>query len=107
MELHNLNDIAAFVASVDTGSFTAAARHLGLTRSAVGKSIVRLESRLQVRLLNRTTRSLSLTDDGRVLYERCVSILQDLDEVEEALAFRRSTPSGRLRMSLPVALGRL
>ncbi|WP_351060436.1 LysR family transcriptional regulator, partial [Psychrobacter sp. TB20-MNA-CIBAN-0197] len=65
MELHNLNDIAAFVASVDTGSFTAAARQLGLTRSAVGKSIVRLESRLQVRLLNRTTRSLSLTDDGR------------------------------------------
>lgn len=107
MELHNLNDIAAFVASVDTGSFTAAARQLGLTRSAVGKSIVRLESRLQVRLLNRTTRSLSLTDDGRVLYERCVGILQDLDEVEEALAFRRSTPSGRLRMSLPVALGRL
>lgn len=107
MELHNLNDIAAFVASVDTGSFTAAARQLGLTRSAVGKSIVRLESRLQVRLLNRTTRSLSLTDDGRVLYERCVGILQDLDEVEDALAFRRSTPSGRLRMSLPVALGRL
>ena len=105
MEIHNLNDIAAFVGSVNAGSFTAAAKQLGLTRSAVGKSIVRLEARLQVRLLNRTTRSLSLTDDGQVLYERCVGILQDLDDVEDALAFRRSTPSGRLRMSLPVALG--
>ncbi len=107
MELHNLNDIAAFVSSVNAGSFTAAAKQLGLTRSAVGKSIVRLETRLQVRLLNRTTRSLSMTDDGQVLYERCVGVLQDLDDVEDALAFRRSTPSGRLRMSLPVALGRL
>ncbi|MGO3532881.1 LysR family transcriptional regulator, partial [Pseudomonas helleri] len=105
MELHNLNDIAAFVSSVNAGSFTAAAKQLGLTRSAVGKSIVRLEARLQVRLLNRTTRSLSMTDDGQVLYERCVGVLQDLDDVEDALAFRRSTPSGRLRMSLPVALG--
>lgn len=107
MELHNLNDIAAFVSSVNAGSFTAAAKQLGLTRSAVGKSVVRLESRLQVRLLNRTTRSLSMTDDGQILYERCVGILQELDAVEDALAFRRSTPSGRLRMSLPVALGRL
>ncbi|KQQ60188.1 LysR family transcriptional regulator [Pseudomonas sp. Leaf127] len=107
MELHNLNDIAAFVSSVNAGSFTAAAKQLGLTRSAVGKSIVRLEARLQVRLLNRTTRSLSMTDDGQVLYDRCVGVLQDLDEVEEALAFRRATPSGRLRISLPVALGRL
>ena len=107
MELHNLNDIAAFVGSVKAGSFTAAAAQLGLTRSAVGKSIVRLETRLQLRLLHRTTRSLSLTDDGQVLYERCVGILEDLDAVEDALAFRRATPSGRLKMSLPVALGRI
>ena len=107
MELHNLNDVAAFVSSVNSGSFTAAAKQLGLTRSAVGKSVVRLETRLQVRLLNRTTRSLSLTDDGQVLYDRCVGILEDLDSVEDALAFRRVTPSGRLRISLPVALGRL
>lgn len=107
MEIHNLNDIAAFVSSVNAGSFTAAAKQLGLTRSAVGKSVVRLETRLQVRLLNRTTRSLSLTDDGQVLYDRCVGILEDLDSVEDALAFRRVTPSGRLRISLPVAVGRL
>ncbi|MCH5487735.1 LysR family transcriptional regulator [Pseudomonas syringae] len=107
MEIHNLNDIAAFVTAVNAGSYTAAAKQLGLTRSAVGKSIVRLEARLQVRLLNRTTRSLSMTDDGQVLYERCVGVLQDLDDVEDALAFRRSTPSGRLRISVPVAVGRL
>jgi DNA-binding transcriptional LysR family regulator len=107
VEIHNLNDIAAFVSSVNAGSFTSAAKQLGLTRSAVGKSVVRLETRLQVRLLNRTTRSLSLTDDGQVLYDRCVGVLQDLDDVEDALAFRRTTPSGRLRISLPVALGRL
>ena len=107
MEIHNLNDIAAFVSTVNAGSFTGAAKLLGLTRSAVGKSVVRLETRLQVRLLNRTTRSLSLTDDGQVLYDRCVGILEDLDSVEDALALRRVTPSGRLRISLPVAVGRL
>lgn len=107
MEIHNINDIAAFVSSVNAGSFTAAAKHLGLTRSAVGKSVVRLETRLKVRLLNRTTRSLSLTDDGQILYERCIGILEDLDSVEDALALRRITPSGRLRISLPVAIGRI
>src|SRR6478735_3067117 len=78
MEVTNLNDIAAFASVVKAGSYTAAAKQLGLTRSAIGKSVVRLEQRLQVRLLNRTTRSLSLTDDGRVLYETCVTILEDL-----------------------------
>ncbi len=66
MEVTNLNDIAAFASVVKHGSYTMAAKQLGLTRSAIGKSVVRLEQRLQVRLLNRTTRSLSLTDDGRV-----------------------------------------
>lgn len=107
MEVTNLNDIAAFASVVKHGSYTTAAKQLGLTRSAVGKSVVRLEQRLQVRLLNRTTRSLSLTDDGRVLYETCVTILDELEGVERALAQRSGTPQGRLRISLPVALGRL
>ena len=68
MALGNINDIAMFVAVVKAGSFTIAAKQLGLTRSAVGKSIVRLEQRLNVRLLNRTPRSLSLTDDGEVFF---------------------------------------
>lgn len=107
MEVTNLNDIAAFASVVKHGSYTMAAKQLGLTRSAIGKSVVRLEQRLQVRLLNRTTRSLSLTDDGRVLYETCVTILEELEGVESALAQRSGTPQGQLRISLPVALGRL
>lgn len=107
MEVTNLNDIAAFASVVKYGSYTAAAKQLGLTRSAIGKSVVRLEQSLQVRLLNRTTRSLSLTDDGRVLYETCVTILEELEGVENALAQRSGTPQGKLRISLPVALGRL
>ncbi len=107
MEVTNLNDIAAFASVVKHGSYTMAAKQLGLTRSAIGKSVVRLEQRLQVRLLNRTTRSLSLTDDGRVLYETCVTILDELEGVERALAQRSGTPQGQLRISLPVALGHL
>jgi DNA-binding transcriptional LysR family regulator len=107
MELTNLNDMAAFASVVKHGSYTMAAKQLGLTRSAIGKSVVRLEQRLQVRLLNRTTRSLSLTDDGRVLYGTCVTILDELEGVERALAQRSGTPQGQLRISLPVALGRL
>ena len=107
MEVTNLNDIAAFAGVVKSGSYTAAAKQLGLTRSAIGKSVVRLEQRLQVRLLNRTTRSLSLTDDGKMLYETCITILEELEGVESALAQRSGTPQGLLRISLPVALGRL
>jgi hypothetical protein len=65
MEPNRFGDITAFIAVVKAGSFTAAASSLGLTRSAVGKSIVRLETQLGVRLLNRTTRKLSLTDERR------------------------------------------
>lgn len=77
MEINRIGDIAAFVAVVKAGSYTRAASTLGLTRSAVGKSIVRLESRLGVRLLNRTTRRLSLTDEGRIMFDRCRQILDD------------------------------
>lgn len=105
MESNRLNDIAAFVASVKTGSFTAGANTLGLTRSAVGKSIGRLETQLGVRLLNRTTRQLSLTDDGKIVFERCRQILDDLDEMEAAIATRRSKPTGILKLTAPLSLG--
>jgi DNA-binding transcriptional LysR family regulator len=103
--LGNINDIATFVHVVKAGSFTVAGQQLGLTRSAVGKSIVRLEERLGVRLLNRTPRSLSLTDDGQVFYSRCTQILDDLEETELAMAVRSATPTGTLRVSVPIALG--
>ncbi|MCP8896956.1 LysR family transcriptional regulator [Shinella daejeonensis] len=105
MEPNRLGDIAAFVAAVRTGSFTAAATALNLTRSAVGKSVVRLETRLGARLLNRTTRKLSLTDEGRVVYERWRQILEDLDEVEATMAARRGQPTGTLRLTAPLSFG--
>jgi DNA-binding transcriptional LysR family regulator len=105
MALGNINDIAMFVAVVKAGSFTIAAKQLGLTRSAVGKSIVRLEQRLGVRLLNRTPRSLSLTDDGDVFFSRCTQILDDLEETELAMAVRSAKPTGVLKLSVPSGLG--
>ncbi|MGB8928960.1 MAG: LysR family transcriptional regulator [Pantoea agglomerans] len=105
MEFNRIGDIAAFVAAVKAGSYTQAAGSLGLTRSAVGKSIVRLEERLGVRLLNRTTRRLSLTDEGRVMYERCRQILEDLEEVDGMMAQRRVRPTGTLKLTAPLSFG--
>lgn len=105
MGLNNFSEIATFVTVVKAGSFTVAAEQVGLTRSAVGKSIVRLEQRLKVRLLNRTSRSLSLTDDGKAFFDRCLQILEDLEETEDAMAQRSAAPHGRLRISAPFALG--
>lgn len=105
MEINSIGDIAAFVAAVKAGSYTHAAGSLGLTRSAIGKSIVRLETRMGVRLLNRTTRSLSLTDEGRIMFERCRQILDDLEEVDAAMAMRRGKPTGTLRLSAPLSFG--
>jgi len=105
VELNSINDIAAFVAAVKAGSYTRAAATMGLTRSAIGKSIVRLEERLGVRLLNRTTRSLGLTDEGRVMYERCRQILEDLEEVDSTMAMRRNVPTGRLKLTASLSFG--
>lgn len=105
MEANRFGDIAAFVAAVKAGSFTAAADSLGLTRSAVGKCIVRLESRMGARLLNRTTRKLSLTDEGQVAFERWRQILEDLDEVEATMALRRGRPTGTFKLTAPLSFG--
>jgi DNA-binding transcriptional LysR family regulator len=105
MEYNRLGDISAFLASVKTGSFTAAAVSLGLTRSAIGKSIVRLESRMGLRLLNRTTRKLSLTDEGVVVYDRWRQILEDLEEVDAAMAQRKNQPTGTLKLTAPLSFG--
>lgn len=105
MELNRIGDIAAFVAAVNAGSFTLAAKTTGLTRSAVGKSIVRLETRLGLRLLNRTTRRLSLTDEGALMFERCRQILDDLEEVDQIMATRRLVPTGTLKLTAPLSFG--
>lgn len=103
----NLNEILVFMAVVDEGSFIAGGQAMGLTRSAAGKAVSRLEERLGVRLLNRTTRALSLTDEGRVFYERGLHILAAVDEAEASVAGRHGTPRGVLRLTVPDAFGRL
>lgn len=105
MEPNRFGDIMAFVSAVKAGSFTAAAATLGITRSAVGKSVARLESRLGARLLNRTTRKLSPTDEGLVVYERWSQILEDLEEVDATMAQRRGKPTGTLRLTAPLSFG--
>jgi DNA-binding transcriptional LysR family regulator len=102
----HLQGIAVFVSVVEAGSFAAAADRLGLTRSAVGKSIARLEDRLGIRLLERTTRSLNRTEAGEAFYQTCLSVLTELDEAETRLAAHRQSVSGRLRVSLPISFGR-
>ena len=107
MTIERMRDIHAFVHVAESKSFTAAAERIGLSRSAVGKSIVRLEDRLGVRLLQRTTRSVSLTGEGAVFLERCIHILADLDEAEMSMLSHSQAPRGRLRLELPVSFGRL
>lgn len=105
--LDNLNDVLAFVRVADTASFTRAAEGLGLTRSAVGKSITRLETSLATRLIHRTTRSITLTEEGRLFYDHALRILCEVDDAAATLAERNQVPKGRLRIDLPIAFGRL
>ena len=101
-----LSGIHAFVETVQAGSFALAAQRLRLTRSAVGKSIARLEERLGVRLFARTTRSQSLTEAGRTYYAHCVRALAELEAGALALEKGKHEPAGRLRVSVPVLFGR-
>lgn len=107
MPPERIEDTVAFVKAADARSFTVAAEQLGLSRSTIGKRITRVETRLGVRLLHRTTRSVTLTDEGAMFYERCVEVLQALEAAEAAVSARGVVPSGRLRIDVPVSLGRL
>ncbi|RKP53698.1 LysR family transcriptional regulator [Pararobbsia silviterrae] len=100
--MDNLNGIVAFVRTADTLSFVAAGHALGISASAVGKTIAKLESTLGVRLFHRTTRRVTLTEEGRHFHERCRRILEDLRDAEAMLSEAAQTPRGRLRVSLPV-----
>ncbi|MCX7080855.1 MAG: LysR family transcriptional regulator [Pseudomonas sp.] len=102
-----LKGIDVFVCVADSGSFKAAAERMNLTGSAISKSIARLESRLQTRLFDRTTRRLSLTDGGIAFYRTCTGVLADLEEAELSLHAENTEPRGRVRIGLPGAFGRL
>ncbi|KRG63804.1 LysR family transcriptional regulator [Stenotrophomonas terrae] len=102
-----LKGLDVFVCVADAGSFTAAAERLHLTASAVGKSIARLEDRLGRTLFHRTTRRMSLTEAGITFYRTCTEVLASLEEAEVALCSEDAEPSGRVRIDLPAAFGRL
>jgi DNA-binding transcriptional LysR family regulator len=99
--MESLTGISAFVRTAEALSFVAAGRALGISASAVGKNVAKLEESLGVRLLHRTTRRVALTDEGMLFYERCRRILDDLRDAEAMLSHAARKPRGRLRVSLP------
>jgi LysR family transcriptional regulator, regulator for bpeEF and oprC len=105
--LERLTGIQEFLAVADVGSFVGAAEKLGVTPSAVGKAIQRLEGRIGVRLLTRTTRRVALTEDGALFRERWQGLLRDIDLAESEIDARRTQITGPIRVAAPVAYGRL
>jgi len=97
--------IEAFAKVVETGSFARAADRLGVSVSSVSRHVSDLEAHLGARLLNRTTRRLSLTEPGRVFHERCVQLLADLEEAEASAGAGAIVPRGTLRLSCAVTFG--
>jgi LysR family transcriptional regulator for bpeEF and oprC len=102
-----LQGLVAFTAAARAQSFARAARELGLSPSAVAKDIARLERQLGVRLFLRTTRRVTLTGEGRDLFERSVRVLDELEALEDAALGARAAPAGVLRLSVPLTYGRL
>lgn len=105
MSNNRYRDIETFVAVVEAGSFTRAATRMGRSKAGVSRQVRGLEERLGARLLNRTTRSLSLTDAGGALYERASSALAEIRDAEASAAMRQVTPHGLLKVSAPVVFG--
>lgn len=104
--MRNLNALLVFVKVAETRSFTLAAQRLGLTSSAISKSIARLEQELGVKLLTRSTRLVSLTGEGASFFDRCKQILTEIEDAETAVTATTATPKGRLRLQMPVGFGR-
>ncbi|MDX2266170.1 MAG: LysR family transcriptional regulator [Hyphomicrobiales bacterium] len=103
--MDTLTAMRAFTAVAAAGSFTAGAEKLGLATNLASKYVGQLETRLGVRLLNRTTRRVSLTEAGRAYLERCTGLLEEFDTLEAAVQDRQARPSGTLTMAAPVTFG--
>lgn len=103
--MDSLSGLTVFARVVDAGGFSAAAREMGVSKSAISKQVAGLEERLGARLLNRTTRRLSLTDAGATLYERALRILAEAEEAEAAVSQLSAAPRGLLRINAPVTFG--
>ncbi|NMM04711.1 LysR family transcriptional regulator [Polaromonas sp.] len=100
-------EMQTFTAVVDAGSFVRAAETLDMSKAAVSRYVAELEARLGVRLLHRTTRKLSLTEEGRAFHARCKAILGELDEAESVITARSAQASGLVKINVPVTFGNL
>ena len=103
--MEKLSDVAVFVQVVGSGSFTAAAEALGLSKAVVSKYVSRLEDRLGARLLHRTTRRLSLTEVGAAFHDRARQALEAIDEAEQEVSRLQGEPRGTLRLNAPMSFG--
>jgi DNA-binding transcriptional LysR family regulator len=103
--LDRLTGLIAFARVASLGSFTAAARSLSISPSAVSKSVQRLEQRLGLRLFSRTTRSLTLTPEGQDLHERALRLLREAEEIEQAAVAARAEPTGTLKIAASPPIG--
>ena len=101
-----VNDILVFLSVVETGSFASAGRAFGLSRSTAGKAVSRLEDRYGLRLLNRTTRAISMTEEGQRLYKQGLAIQAAIADADVSMAGGEGIPKGTLRIAAPDALGR-
>lgn len=100
--LDSLGALNIFVRAAEARSFTDAGRQLGLSSSAIGKAVARLEERLGVRLFHRSTRSIALTEEGKLFLESCRRIFQEIERVELEFSQSKGAPKGKLRVSLPL-----
>ncbi|MDQ9021239.1 LysR family transcriptional regulator [Acinetobacter sichuanensis] len=104
--MHSDNELAFFCLLIKQGSLVATARELNLTPPAVSRRLSHLEERLGVRLLNRTTRRISLTHEGEIYYQNALRILREIEEMEQLVARSRTSPKGLLRVNAPFGFGR-
>ena len=105
--MDKFQEMRVFAAVVDAGSFVGASDALDMSKPAVSRHVADLEGRLGVRLLHRTTRKLSLTDEGEVFYARCKELLGNIEEAEAEITSRSGQATGQLKVSVPVSFGLL
>ena len=98
----DLNDLLYFARIVEHGSLSAASEALGVSKSLLSQHLARLEGRIGVRLIHRTTRKLQVTEVGQRYYERCRSVLEEIARADEVIADARGTPRGLVRVACPV-----